>query len=161
MEKHKTIYDFEVTRTNGQQLSLSEFSGKVLLITNTATGCGLAPQFTGLQDLYEKYKDQGFEILAFPSNDFMNQEPLTGEELSSFCSLNFDTTFPIFERIVVKGKDAHPLFKYLSDQSSKPKWNFHKYLIDSEGQVVRDFLPITSPENGKISKLIEKELERA
>ena len=161
MKNNNTIYNFEVEEIGGKIISLDKYKGKVILITNTASKCGLVSQYDGLQKLYDKYKDQGFEVLAFPSNNFLGQEPLQGEALQSFCTLNFNTSFPVFERVNVKGRNVHPLFKFLASRTSKPKWNFHKYLIDREGKVVTDFLPITNPESSKIVKLIEKHLNIA
>ena len=158
MKNNDNIYNYEVEEIGGNIITLEKYRGKVLLITNTASKCGLTPQYDGLQNLYDNYKDQGFEVLAFPSNNFLGQEPLQGEALQSFCSLNFNTTFPVFERINVKGRNAHPLFKFLASKTSKPKWNFHKYLVDREGRVVAAFLPVTKPENSKVIELIEKQL---
>ncbi len=152
------IYDFIVKDIKGQDVSLSEYKGKVLLIVNTATACGLTPQYTGLQKLYESYKEKGFEILDFPCNQFANQARGTDEEINSFCTLNYETTFPRFKKIDVNGKKADPLYKYLKSQkggflSSKIKWNFAKFLVDRNGKVVKRFSPMDKPES--IAKDIE------
>ncbi len=163
----KNIYDFKVTEIDGQEISLDTYKGKVLLIVNTASRCGYTPQLTGLQKLYEAYKEQGLEILAFPSNDFGDQEPLEGEAIQEFCSLEYRTTFPVFDKINVIGRKAHPLYKYLSSKDengkfyAKPKWNFHKYLIDREGNLVDYFFTFTKPTSKKIIRQIEKLLNES
>ncbi|MDR1739480.1 MAG: glutathione peroxidase [Bacteroidales bacterium] len=153
------IYDFTVKGNKGQDVSLSEYKGKVLLIVNTATACGLTPQYTGLQKLYDNYREKGFEILDFPCNQFAGQARGTDEEINSFCTLNYETTFPRFKKIDVNGKNADPLYKYLKSQkggflSSKIKWNFAKFLVDREGKVVKRFSPMEKPES--IAKDIEE-----
>ncbi|MEY8463760.1 glutathione peroxidase [Streptococcus merionis] len=146
------IYQIPIDLQNGGQTTLESYKGKVLLIVNTATGCGLAPQYEGLQKLYDTYQEQGLEILDFPCNQFMNQAPGTDTEINSFCELNYQTTFPRFKKVDVNGKDACPLFVHLKDQKSDPllgkaiKWNFTKFLVDREGQVVARFSPQTEPE---------------
>jgi len=146
-----TIYDFEVKQINGEMKTLNEYKGKILLIVNTASKCGFTPQYKGLQELYEKYKDKGFEILAFPCNQFMNQEPGTNDEIQSFCQLNYGVTFEVFSKIDVNGEQADPLFNYLSDKARGAfgtkgiKWNFTKFLIDRDGQVIKRFSPQTKP----------------
>lgn len=131
-------------------MSLQDYKGKVVLIVNTATGCGLTPQYQGLQELYDKYKDQGFEILDFPCNQFMGQAPGSAEEINSFCTLNYQTTFPRFAKIKVNGKEAEPLFDWLKKEKSGPlgariEWNFAKFLINREGQVIERFSSKTDP----------------
>jgi glutathione peroxidase len=156
------VYQFTVKDLSGHEVSLNEYKGKVLLIVNTASECGFTPQYRELEDLYKTYRDRGFEILAFPSNDFGGQEPLEGEAIARFCENKYNVTFPIFEKIKVKGEFAHPLFKYLSDKKqngkvgSSPKWNFHKYLVDRNGRVVDYYLSITNPTSSKVKKAIEK-----
>jgi glutathione peroxidase len=155
------IYDFIVNDTYGFQKKLSDFEGKVLLVVNTASKCGFTPQYKGLEKLYEKYKDEGFEILAFPANNFLNQEPGSNEEIREFCSTNYDVSFPIFEKISVKGKNQHPLYKYLTEETGefkgKIRWNFDKFLIDREGNVINRFKPKIKPES--IEKQIHDALE--
>ena len=158
------IYDFKIINNKGKEVSLSDYKGKVLLIVNTATGCGFTPQFKGLEELYKKYKDQGFEILDFPCNQFGHQAPGTDAEIDSFCTLNYDTTFPRFRKIDVNGKDAAPLYKWLKKEKggifgNAIKWNFTKFLVNKEGKVVARFSPTTPPskiENRIQSLLSEK-----
>ena len=146
-----SIYDFSVLNQNNQSTSLESYRGKVLLIVNTATGCDLTPQYQGLQELYERYQDPGFEILDFPCNQFMGQAPGSAEEINSFCSLHYQTTFPRFAKIKVNGKEADPLYVWLKDQKSGPlgkriEWNFTKFLIDRDGQVLERFSSKTDPQ---------------
>ncbi len=145
-----TLYDFTVSDQADQPVSLNDYKGKVVLIVNTATGCGLTPQYQGLQELYDKYKDQGFEILDFPCNQFMGQAPGSAEEINTFCTLNYQTTFPRFAKIKVNGKEAEPLFDWLKQEKSGPlgariEWNFAKFLINREGKVVERFSSKTDP----------------
>ena len=145
-----TLYDFTVSDQADQPVSLNDYKGKVVLIVNTATGCGLTPQYQGLQELYDKYKEQGFEILDFPCNQFMGQAPGSAEEINTFCTLNYHTTFPRFAKIQVNGKEAEPLFDLLKQKKSGPlgariEWNFAKFLINREGQVVERFSSKTEP----------------
>ena len=177
------IYDFTVKTNRGEEKSLAEYKGKVVLIVNTASKCGFTPQFEGLQKLYDSYKDKGLEILGFPCNQFAGQEPGSNEEVQSFCQLNYGVNFQIFEKGDVRGETAQPLFKYLTSQKkfegfdeSHPiaaplmkalkenfpeylegdgiKWNFTKFLIDRDGNVVKRFEPTTNPED--IAPEIEK-----
>ncbi|MBK4773860.1 glutathione peroxidase [Streptococcus rubneri] len=145
------VTDFSVESQDGTNISLEHFRGQVLLIVNTATGCGLTPQYQGLQELYDRYHEQGFEILDFPCNQFMGQAPGSAEEINQFCSLNFQTTFPRFAKIKVNGKETNPLYQWLKEQASGPlgkriEWNFAKFLIDREGQVVQRFSSKTPPQ---------------
>ena len=145
-----SLYDFTVSDQADQPVSLKDYKGKVVLIVNTATGCGLTPQYQGLQELYDKYKDQGFEILDFPCNQFMGQAPGSAEEINTFCTLNYQTTFPRFAKIKVNGKEAEPLFDWLKKEKSGPlgariEWNFAKFLINREGQVVERYSSKTDP----------------
>ena len=155
------IYDFKVRNAKGVEVPMTNFEGKVLLIVNTATGCGFTPQYEGLQKLYDKYKDKGLEILDFPCNQFGHQAPGTEEEIQEFCTLKYHTTFPLFAKIDVNGKDAEPLFTYL--KASKGgflgddiKWNFTKFLVSRDGTVVDRYAPMTKPEQieGDILKLL-------
>ena len=155
-----TIYDFKAATIAGKEASLSDYQGKVVLIVNTASKCGFTPQFAGLESLYEKYKDRGLVILGFPCNQFGAQEPGTESEIQEFCQLNYGVKFPTFGKIDVNGKDAHPLFKFLT--SEKPgilgieaiKWNFTKFLVDKSGNPVKRYAPNTKPED--IAADIEK-----
>ena len=144
------LYDFTVKDNLGKDVSLSKFRGKVLLIVNTATGCGFTPQYAGLQELYDKYKEKGLEILYFPCNQFASQAPGSDEEISKFCTLNYNTTFPRFKKIEVNGENAEPLYKFLKEKQkglgkSDIKWNFTKFLADKSGNIVKRFAPITTP----------------
>ena len=150
------LYDITVKDTKGKDVSLSEYKGKVLLIVNTATGCGFTPQYEGLEKLYRELHDQGFEILDFPCNQFGNQAPGTEEEIVSFCKLKYDVSFPQFKKIEVNGANESPLYTWLKSQKggvlgSNIKWNFTKFLIDREGNVLERFAPTVTPE-----KLAEK-----
>ncbi|TVP88788.1 MAG: glutathione peroxidase [Alkalicoccus sp.] len=147
-----TVHDFTIEAPDGKEVSMEDYRGKILLIVNTATKCGLAPQFKKLEALYQDYNGEGVEVLGFPSNQFMNQEPVADDEMTSTCELNFGVTFPLTKKIKVNGKDAHPLYKHLkSEQSGKLgseiKWNFTKFLVDQEGNVVERYSPQTSPDN--------------
>ena len=146
------IYDFKANDYKGNEVNLADFKGKVLLVVNTATRCGFTPQYDGLEALYDKYKEQGFEILDFPCNQFLAQAPGTGEEIHSACVLRFNIKFPQFEKIKVNGKDAHPLFVYLTSQNpenkvKKVKWNFTKFLIGRDGQFLARFESTDKPES--------------
>ncbi len=162
MSDFKSIFDFTVTDIDDKQISLEQYRGKVLLIVNTASKCGFTPQLDDMEKLYKEYKDRDFEILAFPSNDFGGQEPLSGEALKQFCMIDYKAEYPIFKKIHVKGEAADPLFEFLSKKSlngkvnSSPKWNFHKYLVDKEGRVVDYYYSITSPTSAKIKRKIDK-----
>jgi len=157
-----TIYQFSANTLQNKPVSLSEYKDKVILIVNTASECGFTPQYQGLEELYQEFKDKGLVVLGFPSNDFGGQEPLEGKEIESFCSINYGVSFPIFEKTKVKGKEASDLFKFLSDKKQNgnvnisPKWNFQKYLINKNGEVVDYFLSTTTPNSGKIKRAIEK-----
>jgi len=159
----KSIYEINVTGIDGSTHQLGEYVGKVVLIVNTASKCGFTPQYQGLQKLYDAYKDKGFVVLGFPCNQFMNQEPGDEASIASFCELNFGVTFPMFAKVNVNGKEAHPLFAYLSStlpglmNSKKIKWNFTKFLIDRQGKPVKRYAPSTEPE--ALIKDIEKLLE--
>ena len=146
------IFDFKANDYKGNEVELKQFQGQVILVVNTATRCGFTPQYDGLEALYEKYKDQGFVILDFPCNQFLAQAPGTGEEIHSACVLRFGTKFPQFEKIKVNGKDAHPLFVYLTSQNSKGKiekvkWNFTKFLIGRDGSFLGRYEPTVKPED--------------
>ncbi len=150
-----SIYDFTVNDNKGNSVSLSEFKGKVLLIVNTATRCGLTPQYEGLEKLYEKYRDRGFEILDFPCNQFAFQAPGSAEKIDSFCTLKYNTQFRRFEKIKVNGNDTAPIYQYLKQQKpGRIEWNFAKFLIDKNGQVAERFSPQEKPE--ALESAIEK-----
>ncbi|MBS1612967.1 MAG: glutathione peroxidase [Bacteroidetes bacterium] len=160
----KSIYDYVVKDLGGKTVPLSNYKGKVLLIVNIASKCGLTPQLDGMQKVYEQYKDKGFEILAFPSNDFAGQEPKNGNEIQEFCSVNYGVSFKVMAKDHVKGSDAQPLYKFLAKEAkiafvdNYPMWNFHKYLIGKDGRVIDYFVPVTKPESGKIANAIEAAL---
>lgn len=147
-----SVYDFSAALPNGEAKSLSDYRGKVLLIVNTASKCGFTPQYEGLEQLYRDYKDRGFEILAFPCNQFGKQEPGDAAEIANFCSLTYDVTFPVMAKIDVNGGEADPIFKYLKKEKggilgSGIKWNFTKFLVDRDGKVVSRHAPTAKPEN--------------
>jgi len=157
-----SIYRFNIKKLNGEEISLSEYSNKVLLIVNTATACGFTPQLKDLEDLRKEFENTDFEILAFPSNDFGGQEPLDDNELANFCQVNYGVNYQMFRKIRVRGTYAHPLYKFLADKKlngrvrSQPKWNFHKYLINRKGEVVDFFYPFTKPNSAKIKRKINR-----
>lgn len=153
------IYDFKVHNAKGVEVPMRDYQGKVLLIVNTATGCGFTPQYEGLQKLYDKYRNRGLEILDFPCNQFGHQAPGTEEEIQEFCTLKYKTTFPLFSKIDVNGKNAAPLFTFLKNQKGgflgdDIKWNFTKFLVSRDGTVVKRYAPMTTPD--KIEKDILK-----
>lgn len=152
------IYDFRVRDIKGEEVSLKEFEGKVLLIVNTATGCGFTPQYEGLEKLYKEYKNEGLEILDFPCNQFGNQAPGTNDEIVSFCSLKYDVSFKQFSKIEVNGENEEPLYTYLKSQKGgifgkNIKWNFTKFLVDQNGNVIKRYGSTVTPE--KIEKDIK------
>ena len=155
------IYDFSVKDAKGNMVYLSEYRGKVLLIVNTATGCGFTPQYEGLQDLYEKYKEKGFEILDFPCNQFAGQAPGTEEEIVDFCQSRYGVTFRQFAKIEVNGKNEAPLYTFLKKQKGgllgdNIKWNFTKFFVDKDGNIIERFAPTVKPEklDEKINNLL-------
>lgn len=153
------FYDLSAVKMNGQNISMEEYKGKVLLIVNTASKCGFTPQLAGLEELYKEYKDKGFEVLGFPCNQFANQDPGTNKEINEFCLLNYGVSFSMFEKIDVNGENTHPIYKYLKKEAKgvlgeKIKWNFTKFLVDSKGNVIKRYGSMTKPE--KIKSDIEK-----
>jgi len=162
-EMRMNIYDITVRKQDGTDQSMTDFQGQVLLVVNTAPGCGLAPQYEELQELYDTYKDQGFVVLDFPCNQFLNQAPGSDEEINQTCSLNYGTTFPRFAKIAVNGAETTPLYRYLKKEKStllggRIEWNFTKFLVDRQGRVVKRYLPTTSPL--KLKEDIELYLEK-
>ena len=146
-----SVYDFVMKDAEGVDVSLADYKGKVLLIVNTATGCGFTPQYNALEELYEKYKDRGFEILDFPCNQFGEQAPGTDAEITEFCAINFGVSFKQFSKIDVNGENEAPLYTYLKNEKggilgTKIKWNFTKFLVDREGNVVERYAPTVTPE---------------
>lgn len=160
MSTTSIFYDFKAKNLNGKEISLDKFKGKTLVVVNTASKCGLTPQYEGLEKLYQKYKDQDLVILGFPCNQFGNQEKGSSDEINEFCQVNYGVSFQMFEKIEVNGKNAHPLYKYLKSKlsggilSSKIKWNFTKFVIDKNGRPIKRFSPTTKPE--KMEKFIDE-----
>ncbi len=152
-----SVYDYSAKTLDGQDVSLADYRGQVLLIVNTASKCGFTPQYEGLEALYKTFKDRGFTVLAFPCNQFGAQEPGNAEEIASFCSLTYDVTFPVMSKIDVNGADAHPLYRYLKKEqkgllgTEAIKWNFTKFLIGKDGEVVERFAPTVKPEDLKVA----------
>ncbi|MCR4953553.1 MAG: glutathione peroxidase [Treponema sp.] len=158
-----SIYDFSVKAQDGSDVSLKNYEGKVLLVVNTATGCGFTPQYDGLQDLYEKYQNEGLEILDFPCNQFAGQAPGSDEEIHSFCTGRFGITFPQFAKIDVNGKNESPLYTFLKKEQkgkmgSRIKWNFTKFLVARDGTVINRFAPTDTPE--KIDEFVKEALAK-
>lgn len=144
------FYDFKAKKISGEEIKMEAYTGKVVLVVNTASKCGLTPQFEELEQLNKKYKEDGLEVLGFPCNQFASQDPGSNEEVHQFCQLNYGVTFTMFEKVDVNGENAHPLFKYLTSEAkgllnNKIKWNFTKFLIDSEGNVVKRYAPTVTP----------------
>lgn len=158
-----SVYEYSATTITGQEKPISDYKDQVILVVNTASKCGFTPQFKGLEALYEKYKDQGFIVLGFPCNQFMNQDPASNDEISQFCELNYGVSFPMFAKIDVNGDEAHPLFKHLKEAApgmlglNAVKWNFTKFLVNKKGDVVERYAPTTDPMD--IAKDIEKLLK--
>lgn len=158
------IYDIEVSRITGEPVRLGDYKGKTLLIVNTASKCGFTGQYEGLQQLYDTYKERGFVVLGFPSNDFLGQEPGSNEEIAAFCSMNYGVTFPMFAKMAVKGKDQHPLYAFLTSPDTNPEfagkisWNFNKFLVSGEGKVINRFGSRTRPDDKELITAIEEAL---
>jgi glutathione peroxidase len=165
-KKAKSPLSGEMKLLNGKKADLAEYKGKVVLIVNTASYCGNTPQYTGLEELYKKYKDKDFVVLGFPANEFGKQEPGSDEEIAAFCSSKYNVTFPMFSKIVVKGDGQHTLYKTLTEKETNPKfagpvtWNFEKFLIGRDGQVAARFSPRTKPESEEVVKAIETEIKK-
>ena len=163
-KKPSGVLDFHVKDIDGKDVDLARYKGKVLLIVNTASQCGFTPQFKDMEEIYEKYKDKGFEILAFPANEFGKQEPGTNEQIKDFCTSKYNVTFPLFSKIVVKGKSIDPLYEYLTSAKTNPKysgpipWNFTKFLVDRKGEVVARFKPQDKPSSEAVTQAIDKAL---
>ena len=158
-----SFYDYSAKLNNGRIKNLKDYRGNVLLVVNTASRCGFTPQYKGLQELYAKYKDRGFAVLGFPCDQFGHQEPGNDEEIKSFCDLNYGVEFPLFSKIEVNGTSAHPVYKFLKSEKGgllgdAIKWNFTKFLIDKQGNVVERYAPLTQPDH--IARDIEKELSK-
>jgi glutathione peroxidase len=159
-----SIYDFTLNSIDGKPMPLAAFKGKVILVVNVASRCGFTPQYSALESIYEKYKDQGFVILGFPANNFGHQEPGTNAEIKKFCSAKYNVTFPMYAKISVKGDDQAPLYKYLTESANPAyageiKWNFTKFLVDRDGHVVQRFEPDTTPDSPQVTSAIEQALK--
>jgi len=161
-QRMNSIYDFNMEDINGNEISLNNYKGKAILIVNTASKCGFTNQYEGLEKLYQSFKDQDFVILGFPANNFLKQEPGSNAEIKEFCRLNYGVTFPMFSKISVKGKEIHPLYEFLTskdeghDFGGKISWNFNKFLISKEGQIVDRFGSRQKPESDKIIEAVKK-----
>ena len=152
-----SVLDHKLMNLQDEPVSLCQFSGKVLLVVNTASECGFTPQYEGLEKLYRHYRDKGFVILGFPANDFGGQEPGSNKEIAQFCRLNYGVTFPMFAKTFVIGTNANPLYRELAAKTGKPpRWNFHKYLLDREGQPVAVFESAVEPADSRVTSQIEK-----
>jgi glutathione peroxidase len=159
------IYDFTLPSIDGQSMPLADFKGKVVLVVNVASRCGYTPQYSALEALYEKYKSQGFVIVGFPANNFGAQEPGTNEEIKTFCSRKYNVTFPMYSKVSVKGDDQTPLYQYLTKQTGAPiageiKWNFTKFLVDRNGNVVQRFESAVTPDSKEVVSAVEKQLSQ-
>ncbi len=157
------FYDYSAKKMNGREINMDEYKGKVLLVVNTASKCGFTPQFKELEELYEKYKNEGFAILGFPCNQFAKQDPAGNDEINSFCQLNYGVTFDMFQKIDVNGDNTHPLYQFLKSEGkgvlgNNIKWNFTKFLIDKNGNVIHRYAPVVNPVKieDKIKELLKK-----
>ncbi len=164
-DKMKTVHDFSLKDINGKDVKLKNYRGKVVMLVNVASKCGLTPQYEGLQKLYTKYQGQGLVILGIPANNFGGQEPGTNEEIKTFCSLKYNVTFPMFSKISVKGDDIDPLYKFLTDKETNPEfggeiaWNFNKFLVDRDGKIIARFSPKEAPDSEKVTQTLEAALK--
>lgn len=165
-DDHECALNFKVKNIEGETVDLEDYEGEVVLIVNTASECGLTPQYAGLESIYKKYKDKGFVVLGFPCNQFGSQEPGTEAEIKEFCKANYGVSFPMFSKLEVNGKQADPLYKYLTSKDVEPagtgkiSWNFEKFLVDREGNLVHRFAPPTKPTDADVVKAIEAELDK-
>src|SRR5215471_13087354 len=150
-----SLHDLSANLLDGTPKSLRDYAGKVLLVVNTASECGCTPQYAGLQQLQEKFGERGFEVLAFPSNDFGEQEPGTAAQIAEFCSKNYHVTFPLFEKVSTRGPQQSPVFRFLSADYGEPKWNFHKYLVGKNGRVRQAFPSSIEPQATELTRAIE------
>lgn len=153
-----SLYDLSTKQLNGESKSLADFKGMVTLVVNTASECGFTPQYDGLEKLHETYADRGFAVLGFPSNDYGGQEPGTPEQIATFCSTRFNVAFPLFEKVKTKGEGQSPVFKFLASAAGEPKWNFHKYLVGRDGQVIQAFSSRADPRSRELTDAIETAL---
>ena len=153
-----SAHDYTFSNIDGEPMPFSNYKGKALLVVNTASKCGFTGQYDGLQSLWESYKDKGLVVVGVPSNDFGRQEPGSKEEIKEFCEVNFNVNFPMTSKVVVKGDEAHPFYKWANSNAGGPMWNFHKYLITPDGEMVKGFSSLVGPESKKLTKAIEKVL---
>jgi glutathione peroxidase len=153
-----SLHDISATTLDGQDQSLGDYKGKVVLVVNTASECGSTPQYAGLEALWREFKDKGLAVLGFPSNDFGGQEPGSEAQIREFCSKNYDVTFPMYSKIKTVGEGQSPVFRYLSADHGEPKWNFHKYLVSKKGRVIKAFPTSTPPDDPKLRAAIEAAL---
>jgi glutathione peroxidase len=158
-DKPMSFYDLTANTLDGTPKALSDYKGKVLLVVNTASKCGFTPQYEGLEQLFEKYKDKGVVILGFPSNDFGGQEPGTPAEIKTFCEQKYHVTFPLFAKVKTKGEGQSPVYKFLTTGHGEPKWNFHKYVIGKDGQVRAEFPSAIKPDSPELQTAIEAALK--
>ena len=164
--KEKGMYEFTMKDIDGNDVSLEKYKGNVVMLVNVASRCGLTPQYEGLQEIYEKYKDRGFTVLGFPANNFLGQEPGTEAEIKEFCSLNYNVGFPMFSKISVKGADQHPLYRLLTHPETNPgfdgdiTWNFEKFLADRDGKIIARFSPRTVPTDPEVIEKLEAALAK-
>lgn len=162
----RSVLDFKLNDIDGNPVDLEKYKGKVLLIVNTASRCGLTPQYAALEKIYDQYRQQGFEVLAFPANEFRGQEPGSNEQIKEFCTSKYDVSFPLFSKIVVKGDGMHPLYQFITSEQQNPrtggeiKWNFTKFLVDRNGNIVQRFEPAVKPDDAKVTAAIETELKK-
>ena len=154
-----SLHDISVTTIDGQTQSLSDYKGKVLLVVNTASECGSTPQYKELEELWRVYKDRGFAVLGFPSNDFGGQEPLDEAGIKAFCAKNYDITFPMYAKVKTQGEGQSPVYRFLSADWGEPKWNFHKYLVGKTGRVIKSFPTSTEPSNAGLRAAIDTALK--
>ncbi|MDD5260547.1 MAG: glutathione peroxidase [Methylacidiphilales bacterium] len=159
MAQTQSLYDLQVKTLEGETKNLADYKGKVALVVNVASKCGFTKQYTGLEKLYNDYKDKGFVLLAFPSNDFGGQEPGSPAEIRQFCTSKFNVTFPMFEKVKTKGDGQSPVYQFLTATQPAPKWNFTKYLIDKEGHVLSSYPSPVTPEDAKLRAAIEAALK--
>lgn len=161
----RSVLDFTMKSIDGRETPLRQFAGKVLLLVNTASKCGLTPQYKALEEVYKRFQGQGLLILGFPANNFLGQEPGTNEEIKEFCLINYGVSFPMFAKISVRGKDIHPLYRFLVEKETNPRfagkiaWNFTKFLVDRQGEVIARFEPRTVPDDPALIAAVEKALQ--
>lgn len=164
-EPARSVLDFSMQSIDGQETALRQFQGKVLLLVNTASKCGFTPQYGTLEETYKHYKDKGLVILGFPANNFLHQEPGSDQQIKEFCMINYGVSFPMFAKISVRGKDIHPLYKFLVEKETNPRfagkigWNFTKFLVDRKGNVVARFAPKQAPDDPALIAAIERALK--